>query len=157
MLVPAGRVRINEERAQRIEIYRKKMLGKDSLWQRWRAALPSPREIESAAMLRLKLWASLLDPDFKHSQHVSRLALQLYDGLTSDGRTSESSAQHRAILQVAALLHDVGRSKQEKGHHKTSYRMIRSLTPPLGWGEQDLLFGRSRCPLPSRSPPSLGA
>ncbi len=133
-------VRINEERAQRIEIYRKKMLGKESLWQRWRAALPSPREIESAAMLRLKLWASLLDPDFKHSQHVSRLALQLYDGLTSDGRTSESSAQHRAILQVAALLHDVGRSKQEKGHHKTSSRMIRSLTPPLGWGEQDLLL-----------------
>jgi len=131
-------VRINKERAQRIEIYRKKMLGKDSLWQTWRAALPSPREIQSAAMLRLKLWASLLDPDFRHSQHVSRLALQLYDGLTSGSRTSESSAQHRAILQVAALLHDVGRSKQENGHHKTSYRMIRRLPPPLGWSAEDL-------------------
>jgi CHAD domain-containing protein len=131
--------RINEERAQRIETYRKKMLGKDSLWQRWRAELPSPREIESAAMLRLKIWASLLDPDFKHSQHVSRLALQLYDGLAAGGKTSEPPAD-RAILQVAALLHDVGRSKQERGHHKTSYRMIRRLAPPLGWREQDLLI-----------------
>jgi CHAD domain-containing protein len=133
-------VRVNEERAQRIEIYRKKMLGKESLWQIWRAALPSPQEIESAAMLRLKIWASLLDPDFKHSQHVSQLALQLYDGLAAGGKTSESPAQDRAILQVAALLHDVGRSKQEKGHHKTSYRMIRRLPPPLGWREQDLLI-----------------
>jgi CHAD domain-containing protein len=131
--------RINEERAQRIETYREKMLGKDSLWQTWRAALPSPREIESAAMLRLKIWASLLDPDFKHSVHVSRLALQLYDGLAAGGKASEPPAD-RAILQVAALLHDVGRSKQERGHHKTSCRMIRRLAPPLGWREQDLLI-----------------
>jgi exopolyphosphatase/pppGpp-phosphohydrolase len=41
-------------------------------------------------------------------------------------------------LGVAALLHDVGRSKGEKGHHKTSYRMIRGLAAPLGWRRQDL-------------------
>lgn len=131
--------RINEERAQRIEIYRKRMLGKDSLWQTWRSGLLNPHEIESAALLRLKLWASLLDPDFRHSVHVSRLALQLYDGLAASGKTSEFPAQDRAVLQVAALLHDVGRSKDEKGHHKASYKMIRRLVPPLGWRAQDLL------------------
>ncbi len=111
----------------------------DSLWQAWRSQLPDRKQTESAALLRLRLWASLLDPDFKHSRHVARLSLELYDGLASTGKDAESSAQERSILQVAALLHDVGRSKSEKGHHKTTYRMIRRLPPPLGWRPQDLL------------------
>src|SRR5439155_14926201 len=44
----------------------------------------------------------------------------------------------RAVLLSAALMHDVGRSRQEKGHHKISARLIRRLAPPLGWSEQDL-------------------
>jgi len=131
--------RIGDERARRIETYRNKMLGKESLWQVWRAQLPDRKQIESAAWLRLKLWASLLDPDFKHSLHVMRLALQLYDGLAVNGKTPEAAGQDRAILGIAALLHDVGRYKGEKGHHKASYRMIRRLAPPLGWTAQDLL------------------
>ncbi len=50
--------RIIEERTRRIEKYRAKMLGKDSLWQVWRAQLPVGAQIESAALSRLKLWAS---------------------------------------------------------------------------------------------------
>ena len=131
--------RIGEEHARRVETYRQKMLGKGSLWQVWRAQLPGDKQIESAAWLRLKLWASLLDPDFKHSMHVTRLALQLYDGLAANGKAPEAIAQDRAILGIAGLLHDVGKSKGEKGHHKTSYRMIRRLAPPLGWSARDLL------------------
>ena len=136
--------RIGEERAQRIETYRQKMMGNDgktqeSLWQVWRGQLPDRKQTESAALLRLRLWASVLDPDFRHSRHVARLTLQLYDGLTAIGEGSKPPAQERAMLQVAALLHDVGRSDKEKGRHKTTYRMIRRLAPPLGWRAQDLL------------------
>ena len=131
--------RIQEERAERIELYTKKTAGKDSLWQLWRAELPKRKEIESAALLRLKLWASLLDPDFRHSSRVSRFALQLYDGLEASGKLPGSNPRDRDILEMAALLEDVGRAKVEKGHHKTSYRMIRNLTPPLGWPRQNLL------------------
>jgi CHAD domain-containing protein len=145
--------RIAGERAQRIEAYHKMMAGKghdqdvldhdvveqDLLWQTWRSQLPDRTQIESAAMLRLKTWASLLDPDFKHSMHVTRLTLQLYDGLQAIGHAPPSMARERIILQTAALLHDVGRSKDEKGHHKTTYRMIRKLAPPLGWRAHDLL------------------
>ena len=130
--------KINEERTCRIEKYRGKMLGKASLWRVWRAELPHREEIESAALSRLKRWASFLDPDFKHSNHVARLALQLYDGLAVKGGASDSAARNRRILQVAALLHDVGRARDEKGHHKTSYNLIRGLRPPLGWSERDL-------------------
>ena len=132
---------IHRERARRIEAYRQKITGEneDSLWQVWRRQLPDRKQTESAALLRLKLWASSLDPDFEHSRHVARLTLQLYDGLAAMGSASRSADQERGILQAAALLHDVGRFRDEKGHHKASYRMIRRLPPPLGWRAQDLL------------------
>jgi len=132
--------KIDHERVQGIEIYRKQMQGKDSLWQVWRGELPKGKQIESAARLRLKRWASFLDPDFKHSMHVARLALQLYDGLSVNGRAPAFPLQERAVLQIAALLHDVGRCRNEKAHHKASYRIIRRLVSPLGWREQDLLM-----------------
>jgi CHAD domain-containing protein len=133
------RATIIEERSRRIEKYRSKMLGKSSLWQVWRAQLPVGKQIESAALSRLKLWASFLDPDFKHSTHVARLALQLYDGLPAKQTPADSEpADQRTILQVAALLHDVGRSKKQKGHHKATYKLIESLTPPLSWSKQKM-------------------
>lgn len=134
--------KISQERARRIESYRQ-LTGTDSdqdfLWQAWRKELPDRKQTQSAALLRLRLWASLLDPDFKHSRHVARLTLQLYDGLAAIGKASRFSAQERAILRVAALLQDVGRSEDEKGHHKATFQMIRGLAPPLGWRAQDLL------------------
>lgn len=144
----AWQSRIRKERAQRIESYRRKTLGKNSLWQVWHNGLPDREQVKSAALLRLRRWAALLDPDFSHSVHVTRLALQLYDGLTKYGdakhqKRSVSSGHDREILQAAALLHDVGRSRREKGHHKASYRLIRHLAPPLGWRSQDLLLAGS--------------
>jgi exopolyphosphatase/guanosine-5'-triphosphate,3'-diphosphate pyrophosphatase len=124
---------MQEEREQRIEGYREKMVGETSLWQVWRIQLPQGKQIASAALQRLRRWASVLDPGFKHSNHVARLSLQLYDGLLEIGgqlRSPEEKA--REILRLAAMLHDVGRSKEGKGHHKTSYRLIERLKPPLG-------------------------
>jgi len=129
-----------EERTQRIQKYREKMLGENSLWQKWRAELPSGKQIESAALSRLKLWGSLLDPDTRHSAHVARLALQLYDGLPATRLTEEESKQQRSILEAAALLHDVGRSEKGGDHHKATYRLIRQLTPPLGWTAEAMLI-----------------
>ena len=60
------------------------MAGKTSLWHTWRAGLPQGEQVKAAALRRLKLWASFLDPDFRHSQHVARLALQLYDGMAKN-------------------------------------------------------------------------
>ncbi len=129
--------RIIQERSSRIEKYRAKMLGKSSLWQAWRAELPIGKQVEAAALSRLKLWASLLDPDFTHSLHVARLALQLYDGLLERGLREKDSGQ-RTILQIAALLHDVGRFKGEKKHHKATCRLVQKLKPPLGCSAESL-------------------
>jgi len=131
--------RIVEERTQRIERYRAKMIGESSLWQVWRAALPQGRQIQALATRRMKLWANSLDPDFPHSERVASLALQLYDGLLASGwRPAVDGSSARSSLLAAALLHDIGKSKGEKGHHKASFDMIRAHGNPLGWKPADL-------------------
>jgi exopolyphosphatase/guanosine-5'-triphosphate,3'-diphosphate pyrophosphatase len=87
----------------------------------------------------MKLWANGLDPDFPHSEHVASLALQLYDGLLAWGwQPSIDAASARSSLLAAALLHDVGKSEGQKGHHKVSFDLIRAHGNPLGWKPADL-------------------
>jgi CHAD domain-containing protein len=128
---------IREERQQRLAKYRHTMAGPHTLWRVWRAELPKNDALEDAAVARLRTWASFLDPDIEHSRLVTQLALQLYDGLVRD-RILHAGKSTRRILEAAALLHDVGRSRAKQGHHKDSYRLIRKMVPPLGWTLQDL-------------------
>src|ERR1039458_5913480 len=69
--------------------------------------------------------------------YSTRLALQLYDGLAKQG-TVIAEAEDRRILEAAAMLHEVGRSRGPQGHRKRAYSMIRRLTPPLGWSAEEL-------------------
>ena len=129
--------RIQEERQKRLELYRRKMLGRNSLWLAWRADLPSGPTLEEAALEKLRAWASFLDPDVRHSAYVTRIALQFYDTLAKSGAIS-TRPDYRRILQAAGLVHDVGRSRGTAGHLKRGYRMIEKLKPPLGWSEEEL-------------------
>jgi CHAD domain-containing protein/HD superfamily phosphodiesterase len=157
--------RIAEERAKRIERYRKKMVGPDSRWNVWRAGLPQGQQIKALATQRMKLWAKALDPDFAHSERVARLALELYDGLAarqllSSRTASENGSGARESLLMAALLHDVGKSEGNKGHHKVSLELIKAHSTPLGWNAQDMqraaTVARFHCgALPTRSHKAL--
>jgi CHAD domain-containing protein/HD superfamily phosphodiesterase len=131
--------RIVAERSRRIDRYRARMVGPDSLWQVWRAALPQGKQIHALATRRMKLWANSLDPDFPHSERVASLALQLYDGLLAWGwEPAADAASARSSLLASALLHDVGKSEGEKGHHRTSFELIRKHGNPLGWSEAEM-------------------
>ena len=138
------REKLTAERARRIARYREKMVGRHSLWRVWRAELPSGPQLRAAAMSRLRTWAGYLDPDFPHSQRVAQLALLLYDGLNHAGLLTPQGAPPnldpapRAVLQAAALMHDVGKAKGAENHQKSSYRMIRGLARPLGWSAREL-------------------
>ena len=148
------RERLHAERGKRIERYRAKMVGKDSLWRIWRAELPAGPSLRAAALSRLRTWAGYLDPDFLHSQRVAQLTLFLYDGLKGLGLLTAVAAalsgdrqnedrrngddDWRGILQAAALLHDVGKAKGLDNHQKNSYRMIRGMARPLGWSAREL-------------------
>jgi len=138
----AWRARIVEERSKRVEEYRDRTIGPESLWSMWRAGLPQGKQIQEIATRRMKLWAKALDPDFDHSERVAGLALELYDGLGALGLLEATSATTngavsgvRPSLQIAALLHDVGKSTGNKGHHKASLELIKAHGTPLGWTE----------------------
>ena len=138
------REKLNVERGKRIERYRERMVGRQSLWRVWRAELPAGPQLRAAAMSRLRVWAGYLDPDFSHSQRVALLALLLYDGLKDAGLVKGNALplslnyDSRTVLQAAALMHDVGKAKGQEKHQKQSYRMIRRLERPLGWSAREM-------------------
>ena len=91
------------------------------------------------ATRRMKLWANGLDPDFPHSEHVASLSLQLYDGLLRWGWQPSVDGSLRPLQP--ARRRPAARCRQvqgEKGHHKTSFDMIRAHGNPLGWKPADL-------------------
>jgi len=130
------RARLDAERQRCLARYRDKMVGNNSLWPLWRAALPKSEELRSLGLRRLDTWASFLDPDYRHSRHVAHLSAQLFAGL--DDTQPRRQEQSRDILQAAAMMHNVGRSRMHRGHHKESGKLIRKLCPPLGWTAEEL-------------------
>jgi len=152
-------VRIAEERQKRLHLYRRKMIGRNSLWELWRSELPSGAALEEAGLEKLRTWASFLDPDVPHSQLVAHLAMKLYDGLSQCGML-RLAPHARVVLQAAAFLHQIGRGKPANGkpggHRKRAEKMVSKLEPPLGWSEQDIQWlgalVRYHCgPLPRRT------
>jgi len=49
------RQKLTEERSKRLDRYREKTVGKQSLWRVWRAELPSGPQLRAAAMARLRI------------------------------------------------------------------------------------------------------
>lgn len=133
----AWRDRILTARRERLDSYRRLMVGRNSLWKVWRAALPKDGQIHHLGLLRLERWAGSVDPDTRHSRHVAHLALQVFDALSAT-IPAGSRERYRSILRGASLMHEVGRAKCKKGHHKESARLIRKLRVPLGWASSEL-------------------
>ena len=55
--------------------------------------------------------------------HVARLALELFDGTR---RLHGLGDEARALLEYAALLHDIGHHISYPGHHKHTYYLIKN-------------------------------
>jgi CHAD domain-containing protein len=142
---PADRTRweqrIAGERQQRLQLYRDKMVGKQSLWNVWRAALPTGDELELAGIEKLRTWAAFLDPDIAHSRLVTRLSLQLFDSITQCG-ILKIAAENRRLLEAAAWLHEIGREagdgSHDGKHQRRGYKKVLKLAPPVGWTAEDM-------------------
>ncbi|HXI29278.1 MAG TPA: HD domain-containing protein [Vicinamibacterales bacterium] len=59
--------------------------------------------------------------DRAHGRHVADLAVQLFDALRADHGLDE---RERLLLQVAAILHDIGIFVSQRAHHKHSQYLI---------------------------------
>ena len=62
-----------------------------------------------------RVFARRLDSDRRHAEHIRELSLQLFDQLQP---VHHLPAESRVLLESAALLHDVGHTVSNKGHHK---------------------------------------
>ena len=133
--------RVSQERQQRLQLYREKMVGKQSLWNAWRATLPVGEELELAGVEKLRTWAAFLDPDIAHSRLVTRLSMQIFDGLSQCGIV-KIGHRSRLLLEAAAWLHEIGRhgnpNQSDGKHQRQGYKMVRKLTPPVGWTAEDM-------------------
>lgn len=89
--------------------------------------------------------------DEKHSLHVTRLALTLFDQLAALHHLPLST---RPYLEVAALLHDIGSAVNYERHHKHTYYLIHhSDLPGLADSERELVARVAR--YHRRSPPDV--
>jgi exopolyphosphatase / guanosine-5'-triphosphate,3'-diphosphate pyrophosphatase len=61
--------------------------------------------------------------DTDHVKHVARLATKLFDNLAAEHGLS---ARDRLLLEVAALLHDIGLFVNLRGHHKHSMYLLQA-------------------------------
>jgi exopolyphosphatase/guanosine-5'-triphosphate,3'-diphosphate pyrophosphatase len=136
------RDRITQARGERVKQYRRLTRNGDSLWDRWRSKLPAEgQDLEAAAFAKLRAWASFLDPDAPRARRLSELAIQLFDGFAAAGVNSVfTDGRARRITRAGALLCNVGHAEGARGHHKSSYRLIRAFPPPLGWSAADMLW-----------------
>ncbi len=133
------RNKLDVERAARLQRYRAKTAGKASPLWIWREGLPVEKDVRAAGLAKLAEWAYFVTPDFPQARRIAKFSLQLYDGFASCGLIPDDSGyEGRSILHAAALLQEVGRFRRNKAHHKESYRMIRSISPPAGWSKRDL-------------------
>jgi exopolyphosphatase/guanosine-5'-triphosphate,3'-diphosphate pyrophosphatase len=139
---PAVRARwrktLDRERQARLEEYRRRMLGRASLWHAWREGLPSGDALEAASLARIAAWAEFRDEEFPRARRIAQLACELFDGLAAlhlPGPYGQPRA--RMLLEAAALMHNVARSRGPRGHHKAAFREIRKMTLPLGWTEEE--------------------
>lgn len=82
---------------------------------------PRARDATTDAVAAARRLASQYHEDLAHLDHVAELALSLFDQLIGAHRLGTAE---RAMLHVAALLHDIGQADGSKGHHKRSAERI---------------------------------
>jgi exopolyphosphatase/guanosine-5'-triphosphate,3'-diphosphate pyrophosphatase len=129
---------IDRERHERIETYRQLTLGRTSIWNTWRAGLPTNGRIEAAAHARLRSTARAVDPRVGRTSQISRIAVAIYEALkrTNAAPSFRDAALHR-ILLAAARLQGVGDANADKSSPKAARKFLLDLALPPGWSNQE--------------------
>jgi exopolyphosphatase/guanosine-5'-triphosphate,3'-diphosphate pyrophosphatase len=83
-------------------------------------------DVRAAAVRNL---AIQYESDLQHVEHVSRLALEMFDSL-SEQELLEPRTGERELLWAASMLHDVGMTIAYDDHHKHSRYLIESAELP---------------------------
>jgi len=93
--------------------------------------------------------------DAPHARKVAEIAVRLFDQLRSEHGLSD---RHRLLLEVAALLHDIGNYVNIRGHHKHTWYLL-AMSEIFGLSQDDMAvvanvarYHRRACPTKSHLP-----
>jgi exopolyphosphatase/guanosine-5'-triphosphate,3'-diphosphate pyrophosphatase len=73
--------------------------------------------------------------DLGHAEHITDLALELFDGLSTLHGLGE---EDRELYEAASLLHNVGMFISHSAHHRHSYYLIRNSEHLTGFTEREI-------------------
>jgi len=128
---------VGRERRERIETYRQLTLGKTSLWNIWRAGLPTNGRVEAASHARLRVTARAVDPHAARTSQNCRIAVAIFEALKRGNAAPafrDASLQH--VMLAAARLQGVGRADSDKSPQKAAHKFILGLSVPPGWSHE---------------------
>ena len=81
---------------------------------------PLLADVRAASVRNL---AAQYHPEAAHTEHVARLALEIWDALAAGG-VHAGDEEERELLWAAAMLHDIGTAVDYDDHHKHSRYLI---------------------------------
>ena len=104
-------------------------------------------QTRNAALAVLKKY----DSEPRHAQRVAALSVSMFDQLKSIHGLGK---RDRLLLEIAALLHEVGNFIGSAGHHRHSYYII-AQTPILGLTDEELRIVANVARYHRKAPPDL--
>ena len=99
---------------------------------------PLVADVRSASVRNL---AAQYHPEFAHTEHVARLALEIWDALAEAGVHAGDAAE-RGLLWAAAMLHDIGTAVDYDDHHKHSRYLVLNAGLPGYTPRETALIGQ---------------
>jgi CHAD domain-containing protein len=128
---------VQRERAKRVQTYRQLTLGKTSIWNKWRHALPHGERLEAAALARLQATARAAQSSPRNAARVARISMRIFE-LLRRAKVLQAvfgDANVQRNLRAAALLHAVGR--YQKHPRKAARKFLLGLKVPPRWTRED--------------------
>jgi CHAD domain-containing protein len=127
---------VQRERGKRVQTYRQLTLGKTSIWNKWRHALPHGERLEAAALARLQATARAAQSSPRNAARVARISIRIFELLRrAKAMPVLGDANMQRNLRAAALLHAVGRD--QKHPRKAARKFLLGLKVPPRWTRDD--------------------
>lgn len=129
----AWKENVQREREARVQTYRQLTLGRTSIFNKWRHALPSGERLELASFARLQATARAAQ---SRSRKVVRISLRIFDLLRrAKAAPVFGDTNMRRNLRASALLHAVAHGA--KHPRKASLRILSTMQAPPRWTSDD--------------------
>jgi exopolyphosphatase/guanosine-5'-triphosphate,3'-diphosphate pyrophosphatase len=116
--------------------------------------LGSPPLFDDVRVASVHNLAAQYHADFAHTNHVARLALEMWDALATQG-VHAGDREERELLWATAMLHDIGVAVDYDDHHKHSRYLILNAGLP-GFSPREIALIGQGARYHRKGTPSLG-